>query len=68
MPSMVLTGGSVATTIDTAALDAGITSGVNSMVQNFLTMLGDVIPVAFPILGVTVGIYFTIRLVRRFMA
>lgn len=68
MPTMVLTGGSVATTIDTAALIAGITSGVNSMVSNFLTMLGDVIPVAFPILGVTVGIYFTIRLVRRFMA
>ena len=65
---MVLTGGSVATTIDTAALVAGITSGVNSMIQNFLAMLGDVLPVAFPILGVTVGLYFCIRLVRRFMA
>ena len=65
---MVLTGGSVATTIDTAALIAGITSGVNSMIQNFLSMLGDVLPVAFPILGVTVGLYFCIRLVRRFMA
>lgn len=65
---MVLTGGSVATTIDTAALITGITSGVNSMIQNFLSMLGDVLPVAFPILGVTVGLYFCIRLVRRFMA
>ena len=65
---MVLTGGSVTTTIDTAALIAGITSGVNSMIQNFLSMLGDVLPVAFPILGVTVGLYFCIRLVRRFMA
>lgn len=65
---MVLTGGSVVTTIDTAALVAGITSGVNSMIQNFLEMLGDVLPVAFPILGVTVGLYFCIRLVRRFMA
>lgn len=65
---MVLTGGSVATTIDTAALIAGITSGVNSMISNFLSMLGDVLPVAFPILGVTVGLYFCIRLVRRFMA
>lgn len=65
---MVLTGGSVVTTIDTAALIAGITSGVNSMIQNFLSMLGDVLPVAFPILGVTVGLYFCIRLVRRFMA
>ena len=58
---MVLTGGSVATTIDTAALVSGITTGVNSCVQNFLSMLGDTLPV----LGVVAGIYFCVRFVRR---
>ena len=62
---MVLTGGSVATTIDTAALISGITTGVNSCVQNFLSMLGDTLPVALPVLGVVAGIYFCVRFVRR---
>ena len=54
--------------IDTSGIVAGLTSGTNSMLTQFLDMLGDILPVAFPILGVTVGLYFCIRLIRRFMA
>lgn len=66
-PVMLLTGGSTTTTIDTSGIVTGLTTGVNSMLSNFLDMLGDILPVAFPILGVTVGLYFCIKLVRSFM-
>ena len=54
--------------IDTTSIVEGMTSGVNDMLTNFMGMLGDMLPVAFPILGVTLGIGFCIGLVRRFMA
>ena len=68
LANIALTGGSTSTTIDTSGIVSGLTTGVNSMLTQFLDMLGDILPVAFPILGVTVGLYFCIGLVRRFMA
>ena len=65
MTGVLLTGGS--TTIDTSGIVTGMTSGVNSMLTQFVGMLGDILPTAFPILGVTIGIGFTIRLIKRFM-
>lgn len=55
------------TGIDTTAIVDGMTNGVDSMLTNFIGMLGDMLPVALPILGVTLGIGFCIGLIRRFM-
>lgn len=66
-PVSLLTSGGT-TGIDTSGIVTGLTNGTNSMLTQFLDMLGDILPVAFPILGVTVGLYFCIRLIRRFMA
>lgn len=53
--------------INTDALVSGMTTGVNGLMSNFVDMLGDILPVALPILGVTVGIGFCIGLIRRFI-
>lgn len=53
--------------IDTTAIVNGLTTGTSSMLDNFLGMVGSMLPVALPILGVTVGIGFCIGLIRRFI-
>lgn len=55
------------TTIDTSSIVAGLTTGTTSMLNQFVAMLGDILPVAFPILGVTIGIGMCIRLIKKFM-
>lgn len=54
-------------TIDTSGVVAGLTNGTNTMLTTFLGMIGDVLPIALPILGITVGIGFFIKLVKKFM-
>lgn len=63
--AILMTSGS---TIDTSGIVTGLTSGTTAMLNQFLSMLGDVLPVAFPILGISAGLYFCIGLIRRFMA
>lgn len=53
--------------IDTTAIVNGLTTGTSSMLDNFLGMVGSMLPVALPILGVTVGIGFCIGLIRQFI-
>ena len=54
-------------TIDTTEIVNGMTSGTQGMLDNFLGMVGDMLPVALPVLGVTIGIGFCIGLIRRFV-
>lgn len=63
MPVVLLDGAG----IDTTAIVNGLTTGTSSMLDNFLGMVGSMLPVALPILGVTVGIGFCIGLIRRFI-
>lgn len=56
---------SVAPTIDTTSLVSGLTQGANGMVTNFTDMLGNVLPVALPVIGLVAGISFVIGMVRH---